>query len=242
MATMTTITSKQETKGSKGILNLTGKLSQVLKQFDGIYSDKLPECDGLTVEGWMSAHGVERFVATSKSGKQTKKGYTPGCVRMGWDASMKKIDSAGNATMYIYKAVAAKYRPTPEECMRYGLKENAYFRVFTEEEALKLDGVAIKRYELVSVGESDWSVSKILKGLVQSRNIASEKKKHDKALTEWNAIEKVYIIMQTKNGDGTITRRPIEICKEYVEFDGVERTIEDSDEIYPENMLFDDAI
>lgn len=236
---MTTITKKQESKGAKDILNLTGKLSQVLKQFDGIYSQKLPNTDGLTVESWMSAHGVERFVSVSKTGAQTKKGYTPGCIRQGWDASMKKVDSEGNATMYIYKAVTAKYRPVQEECMRLGLKEDAWFRVFSEEEALKDDGAPIKRYELVSVGDSKWSVSKVLKGLTQSRNIKSETKKHEKALEAWDKIDRVYIIVESKNEDGTISRRPIEICKNHVEFEGVELT--DYAEIANENP-FEDAI
>ena len=102
----TKITVKQENKGKRGILDLTGQISQVLKQFEGIYTRKLPETDGLTVEDWMEAHGVPRFVTP----KGVKKGYTPALINGGWREEMLEVNDS-NKVMgnYIFKNVPAKY-------------------------------------------------------------------------------------------------------------------------------------
>ena len=74
----------------RGILDLTGRESQVLKQFEGIYSCKLPETEGLTVETWMEAHGVPRFVTPSGN----KKGYTPALIAGGFNDAGAALSDA----------------------------------------------------------------------------------------------------------------------------------------------------
>ena len=208
--TQTTITKKQENKGVRGILELTGQMSQVLKQFEGIYHRSLPETDGLTVESWMEAHGVPRFVTTGKNPK--KKGYTPALINQGWNTNMLlKSDNGKVMGNCIYKSVAAKLTIAEDE------KEKAY-RVFTKEEAEKVDGKPIKRYMQVQVEPTRWSVATILKGLVQSREYDKHEEKAEKSNEEWEAIEDVYIVRMEQGADGKIVRRIIKVHKENVWF------------------------
>lgn len=202
-----TISKKQENKGMRGIIDLTGQMSQVIKQFEGIYSAKLPETDGMTVESWMEAHGVPRFV--TKSG--AKKGYTPALINQGWREEMLAINDS-NKVMgnYVFKNVAAKYIVDEDD------KEKAY-RVFTKEEAEKVDGKAISVYRLALVDPHKWSVATILKGLVQSRNYDKHAEKAQESETKWAAIEHVYIVKVEKEGD-KIVRRIIEVSKDRVQF------------------------
>lgn len=204
----TTISKKQENKGVRGILELTGMMSQVLKQFEGIYTRNLPETDGMTVESWMEAHGVPRFVTP----KGVKKGYTPALINGGWHDNMLIVNDEnkvmGNC---IYKNVVAKLTIAEDE------KEKAY-RVFTKEEAEKVDGKPIKRYMQVQVEPTKWSVAAILKGLVQSREYNKHAEKAEESEKEWNAIEDVYIVRVEQGEDGKIVRRIIKVHKENVWF------------------------
>lgn len=206
--TQNTITKKQENKGRRGILDLTGQISQVLKQFEGIYTKKLPETGGLTVEGWMSAHGVERFVTP----KGAKKGYTPALVMAGWHDEMK-----ADKTAYVFKNVAAKFAIPCEEAGAWGYQAAKSFRVFTKEEAEKEDGKPISRYMLVPVAPNKWSVDTILKGLIQGAEFEKHEEKMILSDCEWAKLEKVYIVRYDKV-DGQVVRRIIEVQKSAVEF------------------------
>lgn len=224
MATQITISKKQENKGARGILDLTSQLSQVLKQFEGLYTKELPECDGLTVEGWLSAHGVRRFEKVSKGGKVTKKGYTPTLLMAGWHEGMKNEEQSTDTgrmvqRAYVFKNVAAKYQPHPEDMERWGLDSlDVYFRVFTKEEAEKIDGKPISRYMLTPIADNKWSVAAILKGLKQSNNFEKENTKSVESDLEWESIEHVYIVRYDKEEGGKIVRRIIEINKNLVRF------------------------
>lgn len=213
MATQTTITKAQENKGAKGILDLTSQLSQVLKQFEGLYTKPLPECNGLTVEQWMGAHGVKRF---EKNGK--KKGYTPALLMDGWHEGMKNVDAKGTRA-FVYKNVPAKYQPCTEDIERWGLKDfETAFRVFTKEEAEKVDGKPISRYMLTPIADNKWSVATIIKGLKQKNNFEKENEKNVLSDLDWENTEHVYIVRFDKNNDGNIVRRIIEVNKESVNF------------------------
>ena len=215
MATQTTITKKQENKGAKGILDLTGTLGQVLKQFIGIYGKTLPECDGLTVEGWMDIHGVHRFV--DKKGR--KGNYTPALLMDGWHDAMKLKDDTGKVmNSYVFKNVPAKILMNdPND------PEGRAYRVFTKEEAEKVDGKPISRYMLVPIEDTKWDVRTILKGLKQGYNFKDESAKHDKQKTEWEQLEHVYVVTYTKvknaqTGATEVLRKVVEVDKSRVEF------------------------
>lgn len=211
--TQTTISKAQENKGARGILDMTSQLSQVLKQFEGLYTNKLPDCNGLTVEQWMSAHGVHRF---EKNGK--KKGYTPSLLMDGWHEGMKNAEAKG-VRASVYKNVPAKYQPCAEDIERWGLKDfETSFRVFTKEEAEKVDGKPIRRYMLTPVADNKWSVATILKGLRQKNNFEKENERNMMSELEWANIENVYIVRIEKGKDGNIVRRIIEVKKEAVTF------------------------
>lgn len=200
----TKISAKQENKGRRGILYLTGQISQVLKQFEGIYTCKLEETDGLTVEDWMEAHGVPRFVTA----KGVKKGYTPGLINGGWREEMLAVNDE-NKVMgnYIFKNVQAKYVMDEED------KETSY-RVFaSEEEALKEDGKAISVYRLALIDPHKWNVDTILKGLIQSRKYDKESQKSQESEEKWAAIEHCYIV-KTEGKE----RKVVEVSKDRVEF------------------------
>jgi len=200
----TKITVKQENKGKRGILDLTGQLSQVLKQFEGIYTRKLPETDGLTVEDWMEAHGVPRFVTP----KGVKKGYTPALINGGWREEMLAVNDS-NKVMgnYIFKNVPAKYVMDEDD------KETAYRVYASEEEALKADGKPISVYRLALIDPHKWSVNTILTGLIQSRKYTKLAEKSKEAEDKWAAIEHCYIV-KTEGSE----RKVIEVSKDRVEF------------------------
>lgn len=214
MSTQVTISKKQENKGARGILDLTSHISQVLKQFEGLYAQKLPDCDGLTVEDWMAAHGVNRFIG--KNGK--KKGYTPSLLMAGWHEYMQFVEGTTNRA-YVFKNVPAKYQPDPEDAAKLGLKDfDTYFRVFTKEEAEKIDGKPISRYMLTPVLDNKWSVATILKGLKQRNNFEKENTKSVESDLNWESLEHVYIVAYEKGVDGNVTRKVIEIKKDFVQF------------------------
>lgn len=211
--TQITISKAQENKGARGILDMTSQLSQVLKQFEGLYANKLPDCNGLTVEQWMSAHGVHRF---EKSGK--KKGYTPSLLMAGWHENMQQKDDKG-IRAFVYRNVPAKYQPCTEDVERLGLKDfETSFRVFTKEEAEKVDGKPIKRYMLTPILDNKWSVATILKGLRQKNSFEKENERSMMSELEWTNIEHVYIVRLEKDKDGKMVRRIIEVGKDAVTF------------------------
>lgn len=215
MKTQVTISKKQENKGARGILDLTSQLGQVLKQFTGIYDRTLPECDGLTVEGWMDAHGVHRFVAKNGS----KKGYTPALLMEGWHFAMQSRNDEGKVVASrVFKNVPAKVVVSdPND------PEGKAYRVFTKEEAEKVDGKPISRYMLVDIPENKWSVSTILRGLKQTANFAKENEKAATSEANWEELEHVYIVtyVQGKNaqtGKEEYIRKVVEVQKSQVIF------------------------
>ncbi len=181
-----TISRKQETKGMRGILDLTGRLPQVLKQFEGIYSAKLPETDGLTVEGWMEAHGVSRFVTP----KGNKKGYTPALVNAGFnEAMLLKSDDGKVMGTCIYKNVVAKY-------MREENGGEKAYRVYaSEESALSAEGKPISKYQLVQIPDNCWSVRTILRGLIQSAHHDKETEKVSNTAKAWEDVKECWIVV-----------------------------------------------
>lgn len=216
--TQVTISKAQENKGASSILALTSQLGQVLKQFMGLYGvtlkDKENNTLGLTVEQWMSAHGVERFV--NKNGK--KGGYTPGLLLSAWNAGMKNVEN-GKTRAFIFKNVPAKWQPCAEDVEAMGLKDfETSFRVFTKEEAENIDGKPLSRYMLQEIDEYKWSVQNILKGLRQGKNFQKENDKQVESDLAWESVEHVYIVRYIKQEDGTVLRKIQEVNKEHVTF------------------------
>lgn len=200
---------RQENKGKRGILDLMGQLSQVLKQFEGIYAAKLPETEGLTVEAWMSAHGVERF--TTKAGK--KKGYTPALVKAGWHDAMQTGDE-----MRVFGKVAAKVYIDD-----IGEENPISYNVYTKENAEKVarfeqaDKICV--YKQVAVAPNRWKGETLLKGLMQSRNFEKENNKSVESGLAWEQLEHVYIVRESKNEETKeVTRKVVEIQKTRVIF------------------------
>ena len=210
MKTQVTISKKQENKGARAIIDLTSTLGQVLKQFVGIYNTKLPDCDGMTVEDWMDVHGVHRFVG--KNGK--KKDYTPSLLMAGWHEGMQIMRADGKTVAScVFKNVPAKIMISEP-----GDPNGVSYRVFTEEEANKVDGKPISRYKLTEIADNRWSVSTILRGLKQTRNFAKENDKSVESELAWEASEKVFIVRYEKNDSGENVRKVVEVDKDNVVF------------------------
>ena len=210
MKTQVTISKKQENKGARAIIDLTSTLGQVLKQFVGIYNTKLPDCDGLTGEDWMDVHGVHRFVG--KNGK--KKDYTPSLLMAGWHEGMQIMRADGKTVAScVFKNVPAKIMISEP-----GDPNGVSYRVFTEEEANKVDGKPISRYKLTEIADNRWSVSTILRGLKQTRNFAKENDKSVESELAWEAIEKVFIVRYEKDDSGENVRKVVEVDKDNVVF------------------------
>lgn len=201
----TTLNAKQINAGTREILSKTSQLTQVLRQFETLYNEKLASCDGLTVEKWMSAMGVERFTVTKKDGKVQKKGYTPGTIRKGWNTAMQTEGEKGK--MCVFKNIPAKWKD----------ENGTVYRVFTPEEAAKIDGKCVNRFMLSEIADDKWTVAIILRGLKQGRDY---KKYNDKSVESdlaWEEMDDLCIIRVVEK-DGKEVREIVAVEKSEVYF------------------------
>lgn len=204
MATNVTLNAKQINGGSREIISKTSQLTQVLRTFETLYTQKLPSCDGMTVEGFMSAMGVERFTTTNKAGKVTKKGYTPGTIRKGWNNSMLTEESK----MCVFKNVPAKYKD----------EEGTVYCVFTPEEAVKIDGKCVSRFMLSEIADDKWTVAIILRGLKQGRDFKKYNDRSVKSKLAWEEMDGLCIIRIVEDENGKEVREIKCIKKDEVYF------------------------
>ena len=202
----TTLNAKQINAGTREILGKTSQLTQVLRTFETLYTQKLPSCDGMTVEGFMSAMGVERFTVTKKDGKVQKKGYTPGTIRKGWNTAMQTEGEKGK--MCVFKNVPAKYKD----------EDGTVYRVFTLEEAEKIDGKCVSRFMLSEIADDKWTVAIILRGLKQGRDFKKYNDHSMKSKMEWEEVENLCIIRVVEDENGKQSREIVEIEKDEVYF------------------------
>lgn len=204
MATSVTLNAKQVNAGSREIINATSQLTQVLRTFGSLYTQKLSSCEGMTVEAWMSAMGVERFTTTNKSGKVTKKGYTPGTIRKGWNTSMQT--EAGK--MCMFKNVPAKYKD----------EDGTVYRVFTPEEAAKIDGKCVTRFMLSEIADDKWTVAIILRGLKQGRDYKKYNDRSVESELNWEELDELCIIRVVEDENGQEVREIVNVNKDEVYF------------------------
>ena len=147
-----------------------------------------------------------------------KKNYTPALIMDGWHDAMKLKDDTGKVlNSYVFKNVPAKIRISdPND------PEGRAHRVFTKEEAEKVDGKPISRYMLAPIEENRWDVRTILRGLMQSYNFKDESDKYNEQKTEWEKLEHVYIVVEKKvkndKGETMKVREAVEVDKARVEF------------------------
>ena len=200
----TTLNAKQINAGTREILGKTSQFKQVLRQFETLYSEKLASCDGLTVEAWMSAMGVERFTVTKQNGKVQKKGYTPGTIRKGWNDSMQTEEGK----MCVFKNVPAKYKD----------EEGTVYRVFTPEEAAKIDGKCVSRFMLSKIADDKWTVAIILRGLKQGHDFKKYNDRSVESEMAWEEMENLCIIRVVEDENGKQSREIVEIEKDEVYF------------------------
>lgn len=203
------ISKKQESKGFRGVIDLTSTMSQVLKQFDGIYSAVLPDTDGLSVEEFMAHFGVPRFTKVNKNGTVTKKGYIPTLINAAWnDSLLLKSDEGDVFGNLIFKNVPAKYMMLDDD-----EREKSYRVYASEEDALSEDGKPISVYQPVEIPHNKWSVRTILTGLRQSKYYDKESKKSQESLTKWEDVKECWIVV-TK---GTV-RTAMQVAKNTIVF------------------------
>lgn len=204
MATNVTLNAKQINGGSREIISKTSQLTQVLRTFETLYTQKLPSCDGMTVEGFMSAMGVERFTTTNKKGQVTKKGYTPGTIRKGWNTSMQT--EAGK--MCVFKNMPAKYKD----------EDGTVYRVFTPEEAAKIDGKCVTRFMLSEIADDKWTVAIILRGLKQGRDYKKYNDRSVESELNWEELDELCIIRVVEDENGQEVREIVNVNKDEVYF------------------------
>lgn len=204
MATNVTLNAKQINGGSREIISKTSQLTQVLRTFETLYTQKLPSCDGMTVEGFMSAMGVERFTTTNKKGQVTKKGYTPGTIRKGWNTSMQT--EAGK--MCVFKNMPAKYKD----------EDGTVYRVFTPEEAAKIDGKCVSRFMLSEIADDKWTVAIILRGLKQGRDYKKYNDRSVESELNWEELDELCIIRVVEDENGQEVREIVNVNKDEVYF------------------------
>lgn len=204
MATSVTLNAKQVNAGSREIINATSQLTQVLRTFVSLYTQKLSSCEGMTVEAWMSAMGVERFTTTNKLGQVTKKGYTPGTIRKGWNTSMQT--EAGK--MCVFKNMPAKYKD----------EDGTVYRVFTPEEAAKIDGKCVTRFMLSEIADDKWTVAIILRGLKQGRDYKKYNDRSVESELNWEELDELCIIRVVEDENGQEVREIVNVNKDEVYF------------------------
>lgn len=204
MTTSVTLNAKQVNAGSREIINATSQLTQVLRTFETLYTQKLPSCDGMTVEGFMSAMGVERFTTTNKKGQVTKKGYTPGTIRKGWNDSMQTEEGK----MCVFKNMPAKYKD----------EDGTVYRVFTPEEAAKIDGKCVTRFMLSEIADDKWTVAIILRGLKQGRDYKKYNDRSVESELNWEELDELCIIRVVEDENGQEVREIVNVNKDEVYF------------------------
>lgn len=204
MATSVTLNAKQVNAGSREIINATSQLTQVLRTFASLYTQKLSSCEGMTVEAWMNAMGVERFTTTNKLGKVTKKDYTPGTIRKGWNTSMQT--EAGK--MCVFKNMPAKYKD----------EDGTVYRVFTPEEAAKIDGKCVTRFMLSEIADDKWTVAIILRGLKQGRDYKKYNDRSVESELNWEELDELCIIRVVEDENGQEVREIVNVNKDEVYF------------------------
>lgn len=204
MATSVTLNAKQVNAGSREIINATSQLTQVLRTFASLYTQKLSSCEGMTVEAWMSAMGVERFTTTNKLGKVTKRDYTPGTIRKGWNTSMQT--EAGK--MCVFKNMPAKYKD----------EDGTVYRVFTPEEAAKIDGKCVTRFMLSEIADDKWTVAIILRGLKQGRDYKKYNDRSVESELNWEELDELCIIRVVEDENGQEVREIVNVNKDEVYF------------------------
>ena len=98
--------------------------------------------------------------------------------------------------------------------------KDAKYKVYTKEEAEKVDGQPIKLYKLCQIPENKWSVRTMLKGLKQSEHYDKESEKAAKSAEAWAKIveEKNCYIVKTEKKDDKIVRSIIKVSPDRVEF------------------------
>lgn len=195
----TNLSTSQVNNGVKAIVSKTSQLSQVLRAFADLYDKELDKTEGLTTEAWMSAMGVERFVTA----KGVKKGYTPGTIKAGWNTAM--LTETGN--MCTFKNVPAKYKVGKE-----------VFRVYTLEEAKKLDGKPVTRYQLSEIADDKWTVAIVLKGIKQSRDYTTHNDRAVESALDYEGLTDLYIVKIEENENGQQVRKIVKINKSEVYF------------------------
>lgn len=171
----TNLSTSQVNKGANAIIAKTSALTQVLRSFADLYDKELKDTNGLTVEAWMHEMGVDRFV--TKNG--TKKGYTPGTIKAGWEPDMLTADGA----MCTFKNVRAKYKIDKE-----------VYAVYTREEAEKLDGKPVARYQLAQVADDKWTVALVMRGLKQSRDFKTHNERAIESELAYGDMDELFIV------------------------------------------------
>lgn len=204
MATSVTLNAKQVNAGSREIINATSQLTQVLRTFVSLYTQKLSSCEGMTVEAWMSAMGVERFTTTNKLGKVTKRDYTPGTIRKGWNTSMQ----TETGKMCVFKNMPAKYKD----------EDGTVYRVFTPEEAAKIDGKCVTRFMLSEIADDKWTVAIILRGLKQGRDYKKYNDRSVESELNWEELDELCIIRVVEDENGQEVREIVNVNKDEVYF------------------------
>ncbi len=194
----TNLSTSQVNNGVKAIISKTSQLTQVLRAFADLYDKELPNTEGLTVEAWMSAMGVERFVTA----KGQKKGYTPGTIKAGWHNTM--LTKVGN--MCTFKNVRAKVKVGKE-----------VFPVYTREEAEKLDGKPVSQYMLAEIADDKWTVAIVLKGIKQSRDFTTHNDRAVESALDYEALTDLCIVRIAEK-DGKQVREIVAVDKNEVYF------------------------
>lgn len=212
MTKQTTITRKQENKGWKALLDITGQLPQVLLQVSGKYNTVLEDTDGLTVESFLASYGVNRH--TAKNGK--KMGYTPAELAKGWhDGLSIKNEEGKTMGSMVFKNVPALYIMAEDDDRKY--------RVYASKEAAEdPEGESINVYKRVQVDPCRWNWPTIRKGLTQSKYYDKESVKADKSVKAWEAVAECWIATyeehEDENGKTVKVRKAVKVRKEDVIF------------------------
>ena len=210
--TQVELTKKQERSGWNSIESACGRLSQVIKSMQGLERMKLEDCN-MTLEEFLASFGVVRPI--SEKGK--KCAYNAASIMAGWHEGLKEAAPDGKSTLsYVFKNVPAKVAQG-----EIGDPDARYYRVFTKEEAEKLDGKPISVYMKQAVPTDKWSIRTIRKGLCQSKHFADENNKAVESQLAWQNLEHVYIVRYdevTEDGKKTLVRKVVEVQKSQVTF------------------------
>lgn len=101
---------------------------------------------------------------------------------------------------------------------KYKDEDGTVYRVFTPEEAAKIDGKCVTRFMLSEIADDKWTVAIILRGLKQGRDYKKYNDRSVESELSWEELDELCIIRVVEDENGQEVREIVNVNKDEVYF------------------------